>query len=103
MAEMPNIRANYEKYHEKGFEVVAISRDRKLDVLNQYVQSSQVPWTVVADLHARTPEAKQMATYYGVTAIPCAILIGRDGNVVSLNVRGKALEQQLEKLLGSGG
>src|SRR5690606_27910188 len=95
IAEMPNIRANYDKYHDQGFDVIAISIDTKLDALNQYVQTEQVPWTVVADRHAKTPASKQMATYYGVNAIPCTILIGRDGNVVSLSARGKQLEQQL--------
>lgn len=103
IAEMPNIRANYEKYHDQGFEVIAISIDSKLDALNQYVQKEQPPWTVVADRHAKTPASKQLAAYYGVNAIPCTILIGRDGNVVSLSARGPQLEQQLKKLLGSGG
>jgi hypothetical protein len=44
-----------------------------------------------------------LAAYYGVNAIPCTILIGRDGNVVSLSARGPQLEKQLEKLLSSGG
>jgi len=42
-----------------------------------------------------------MARYYGVMSIPFTVLIGRDGNVIAMNVRGPALERELEKLLGT--
>lgn len=102
IAEMPNIRANYDKYHDQGFEVIAISIDSDLNRLNQYVETEQPPWTVVADRHKKNPASKQLASFYGVNAIPCTILIGRDGNVVALNVRGDRLGKELEKLMGGG-
>ena len=41
-----------------------------------------------------------MADYYGIFGIPVAVLVGKDGKVISLNARGPALEKELEKLLG---
>ena len=41
-----------------------------------------------------------MAEYFGINAIPAAILVDKKGNVVSLNARGPELTKQLEKLLG---
>ncbi len=41
-----------------------------------------------------------MAVYYGVTGIPLAILIDRDGTVVSLLARGENLVRELRRLLG---
>ena len=103
IAEMPNIKKNYDQYHEQGFDVIAISIDRDLKALRAYVEKEQVPWTVVADNHEETSRSDNMSDLYGVNSIPCTILIGRDGKVVALNIRGTQLDKQLEKLIGSGG
>ncbi|MEX2168374.1 MAG: redoxin family protein [Pirellulales bacterium] len=103
IAEMPNIKKNYDQYHEQGFDVIAISIDRDLKALRAYVEKEQVPWTVVADNHEENPRSDNMSDLYGVNSIPCTILIGRDGKVVALNIRGTDLDKQLEKLIGSGG
>jgi hypothetical protein len=47
---------------------------------------------------AGAPHVKE----FGVNGIPATYLISRDGKIVSISARGQRLEQQLEKLLGSG-
>ena len=98
MEEMPNIRRNYEKYHERGFEVVAVSVDRDLQSLQQYLMNDAPPWTVLVDQHPqnKTP----MSAHYAITGIPSTFLIGADGKVLMLNCRGARLGKELERLLG---
>jgi peroxiredoxin len=98
MAEVRNIKDNYAKYHDKGFEVVGISLDKMaVKELAAFIQKEGVPWTICRD--ADSPQ--RMAEYYGVSGIPNMILIGRDGNVVSLHVRGESLGPQIEKALSA--
>ncbi|MEL6894940.1 MAG: thioredoxin-like domain-containing protein [Planctomycetota bacterium] len=97
--EIPNILANYEKYHDKGFEVVAISVDKSMDTLNKYVQTEQPPWTIVADRHPNN--SNSMSQRYKITGIPSVFLLGPDGKVVVENCRGARLGAALEKYLGS--
>jgi hypothetical protein len=40
-----------------------------------------------------------LATQYGVNSIPRAILVDRQGNVVTLSARGEALGEMVAKLL----
>jgi thiol-disulfide isomerase/thioredoxin len=98
-AEMPNIKKLYAAYHDRGFEVVGISLDKGRDAPIKYMEKEELPWTCLFD---REPGkgAEPLAEYYAVFAIPQAILIGRDGRVVSLQARGDELEQLLEKLIG---
>jgi peroxiredoxin len=103
IAEMPNIRKNYDKYHEQGFDVIAISIDDDQKALRDYVEKEQVPWTVVADRHEDASRSDSMSAYYGVNSIPSTILIGRDGKVVTLSARGPQLDEHLAKLIRSGG
>jgi thiol-disulfide isomerase/thioredoxin len=97
--EMPNIRRNFEKYHDRGFEVVAVSVDRDLEALRSYLEKEAPPWTILVDRHP--DNSTQMGEHYGVTAIPTTILVGQDGKVITLSCRGAALEKHLEQLLGS--
>lgn len=99
-AEMPNIAKNYEAFHKRGFDVVSVSIDQDRKALEDFVAENKHPWTVVLDNTEARGTDKSMATYYGIIGIPQVILVGRNGNVISLNVRGPQLGQELEKLLG---
>ena len=41
-----------------------------------------------------------VSEYYSITAIPCPVLIGKDGKVISLNARDIELKEQLVKIYG---
>jgi thiol-disulfide isomerase/thioredoxin len=97
-AEIPNIRENWEKYHENGFDVVAVSVDEDLNALNAFVAEEKPPWTVVADNHPSNRIS--MGGKFGIRAIPAFILVDRDGKVAAVNCRGPLLGQQLAKLTG---
>jgi thiol-disulfide isomerase/thioredoxin len=99
-AEIPNIARNYEAYHQRGFEVVSISVDQDRAKLEEFLEANKHPWTVLQDNAAAKGTDKSMSTYYGVIGIPETVLIGRDGKVVALGVRGPALGSELLKLLG---
>jgi len=104
-AELPNVKANYERFHDKGFEVVGVSLDDATDggkeKLDEFLAQNDIPWTNLysADENA-TGWEHPMAAYYGIMGIPATMLVGRDGKVVSLSARGESLTEQLEKLLG---
>jgi len=94
-AEYPGMKANYEKYHDQGFEIVGVSLDRDRKALEKYITDKKVPWITLHEKEAggRHPAAAR----YGITGIPTMILIGRDGKVVSLRARGSELTRLLEE------
>jgi thiol-disulfide isomerase/thioredoxin len=102
VAEMPNVKKAYDRYHAKGFEVVGVSLDSEQAPLDEFVKENKIPWVqvfhkpVASDDNWQNPLAKK----YNVTGIPAMFLIGKDGKVVSRNVRGEALEKALARLLG---
>lgn len=98
IAEYPNILANYEAYHKKGFDVVGVSLDSDREALEKYIAEKHVPWVTLHEKEGggQHPAAK----YYGVLGIPTVILINKEGKVISLNARGPELGKLLEKELG---
>lgn len=100
-AEIPNILDAYKGYHEKGFDVVGISLDDSEEKVKSYVEENKLPWTTIYDQAAETDDKDaSMASKYGVFAIPEMMLVDAKGNVIARNVRGEALQANLQKLLG---
>jgi len=100
VAEIGNLRAEYEKWHAKGFEVVGVSLDEDRDTLSQFVEAKQIPWPILYEEPGGAEWRHPLASYYGITGIPTVVLIGRDGNVITLDALGKKLGAALERLLG---
>jgi peroxiredoxin len=99
-AELPNIEHAYDAYHARGFEVLSVSIDQDREDLDDFLHEHKLPWTVLLDASEAAGTDASLATYYGIISIPASILVGRDGKVVMLGVRGPRLGRELEKLLG---
>lgn len=95
-AEMPNVKAAYEKYHAKGFEVLGVSLDNKKDAWLKAIETLGLPWQHLSDLKGWECEASGM---YGVQGIPCTMLIAQDGTIVATDLRGEELDKKLAELL----
>lgn len=97
-AELPHVKKVYEQYHDKGFDVVGIALDKTKEPVDEFLSDQEIPWATLyaADADGQHP----MAEKYGVMAIPTAILVDKEGIVVSLNARGDELDRQVERLLG---
>lgn len=96
--ENPNVVAAYKKYHDKGFEIVGVSLDNKKDAWLTAIHKDDLTWTHVSDLKGWQNE---VALEYAVKSVPTSFLVGPDGKIIGKNLRGEALQQELEKLLGS--
>ena len=98
--EIPNVKKLYAYYHEKGFEVIGISSDRDVETLKKFIEKEEMPWKQMMRDKALVADGQTMGAYYGVTGIPTMILIGKDGKVITINARGRALEEALAEIYG---
>lgn len=94
--EMPHVKAAYEKFKEKGFDVVGLSFDQDKEAWTGAIQSLALPWHHLSDLKGWKCVAGEV---YGINSIPATLLVGPDGKIVANNLRGDALEKKLEELL----
>ena len=94
-AENPNVVAAYEKYHDKGFDILGVSLDRSKDDWLEAVEKDNLTWTQVSDLKYWKNDA---AALYGVSAIPSNFLLDKDGTILAKNVRGEELQEKLAEI-----
>jgi thiol-disulfide isomerase/thioredoxin len=113
-AELPNVIANYQKYHDKGFEVIGVSLEnanlgakdtvertaaklaKARKVLTDFLAEKGMPWPQYFDGKFWKTA---IAMKYDINSIPAMFLLDQSGKVVSTNARGPKLEAEVKRLL----
>lgn len=98
IAEMPNVKRVYDKYHAQGFEVIGITLDKASDIerVNAEIVRLGMPWPQFIDMENRR---NRFADELGIIAIPAPLLFDQQGLLVSARARGSRLEAEVAKLL----
>jgi peroxiredoxin len=95
-AENPNVVKVYEKYHDKGLNIVGVSLDRTEEAWKKAIEDDGLTWQHVSHVaYFNDPIAK----LYNVDAIPAAFLLDENGVIVAKNLRGPALEEKVAEML----
>jgi thiol-disulfide isomerase/thioredoxin len=102
VAELPNVKATYDRYHADGFEVIAVSLDKEPDKLAKFVKEHDLPWPQII---FGEPEKRfwnnPVAQKYDVRAIPFTLLVDREGRLLAAGLHGSELPQRVADALGS--
>jgi thiol-disulfide isomerase/thioredoxin len=98
-AELPKVVAAYNRYHDKGFEVLSVSLDRPQQgpALLQFIKDNNMTWRQIYD--GRYWKAA-VAVQYGVHSIPCPVLVDGDTGTIIATDTG-ALGQKLIRAVDS--
>ena len=81
----------------KGFNIVALSFDNKLENWTKAIEDMQMPWIHLSDLKGWKTVAGQI---YGVNAIPASFLVDPNGTIIAADLRGEKLEAKLKEVYG---
>jgi len=96
--EMPNIRKAYDKYHDKGFDIVSISLDSNHEAWAKSIKNMGMKWHQMSDLKGWESKGAEL---YNIRSIPATILYAPDGTVVQSNLRGVKLLDRLAEIFGN--
>jgi thiol-disulfide isomerase/thioredoxin len=100
VAELPNVLANYSKYHDKGFEILGISLDKENSEtkLTSFTTERKMSWPQIYD--GKWWQSR-IATLYAVESIPFMLLVDGDtGEILSgPATRGERLGPAIERAL----
>lgn len=121
IATFPHLKQLHEEFHDQGLEIVGVTRqynykwnddtsrpakvneevtlEEELAMLDRFMSQHELPHATIV-----TPKASEMQTAYGVTGIPHAVLIDRQGNVRMIKVgsgpaNAEALHDMVKQLI----
>lgn len=95
---MPHLKEMYNKYHDKGLEVIGISLDNKgMEAqVKQVVEKQGLPWP---QRFTGRGMDDPLAKLYKISALPTIWLLDKDGKIVEQNAHGERLEPLIRKYL----
>ncbi len=94
--EMPNVLKTYEKYHDKGFEIIGVSLDKDKEKLVAFIKENNVQWPQYFDGQGWQ---NKLSSQYGVNSIPSTYLLDKEGKIIGKKLRGEALDAAVGKAL----
>lgn len=94
--ENPNVVKVYERYKDKGFEILAVSLDSNKDRWLKAIADDKLTWLHVSELKGWKGDISRT---YGVNSIPQTVLLDAEGRILARNLRGPALERKIAEVL----
>ncbi len=100
--EMPSVVAMWEDLQDDGFRIVGISVDRTkpeapaADTVRKFAEANRMTWTQIVE---DKPGGGDAASLYQIWTIPHTVLVGKDGNVIALDLMGAQLHEAARKAL----
>jgi peroxiredoxin len=95
--ENPNVVNVYNKYKDKGFDILGVSLDSNGDAWKRAIEQDGLPWPHISDLKGWKSSHAQL---YSINSIPQTVLVDKQGRILARNLRGESLEAKLKELFG---
>lgn len=86
----------YEKYHNKGLEIIGVSLDNDYKKWTAAIQKDGLPWIHVSALKKWKCESVSL---YDVKSVPHTVILDSQNRIIARNVRGEELAKLIAELL----
>lgn len=93
LRQLPVLKELYNKYKDDGLEVLGVAVWDQPEATEQAIVKHDLPWDCIIDAQTIPTDI------YGINAIPCIILFGPDGTIISRDKQGDELVAEVEKAL----
>jgi thiol-disulfide isomerase/thioredoxin len=97
LAELPRLKALRDRHSREHFEILGIS----LDVTSRqsfvsWLNRNRIDWPQV---HERAGYSAGVPRLFGIDRLPRTILVGRDGTIAAVDLRGDHLAARIDELV----
>ena len=93
-ADIPHIKEVYEKYKDKGLNVLAISFDSNKAAWKSALKKLKMPWEQLIEVNGTNSD---LAKAYQIYGIPYGILLDSEGTIIAVRLDAQSLEEFLLK------
>jgi len=100
--EIPGMLEAYEKYHDKGLEIVSIyiweQDPNAVATVQRIVAQEKLPWLIISESLTEKSGQPPQGKSFGIQGVPTMLLVDKEGKVLVAEARGARLQQELKKL-----
>ena len=92
----------YEKYRDKGFEIVSIyvweRGEDPVATVKKSVASDKLPWIILSEALTVNSGQPEQGDFYVASGVPTMVLVDKEGKVLMMVARGEALQAKLAEI-----
>lgn len=96
--ENPNVRAAYDEFKDKGFDVISVSVDTKDEAWRKALDEDKPTWAQVVDYRG-TKDG--LYKWYNLNGIPAIFLVDGNGTIVAKKLRGSKIRETVVEYLNN--
>ena len=99
--ELPGMLDAYQKYHDKGLEIVSVyigergTETEQVEIVKKAVEEKQLPWIIISEaLTVKAGQPKQVK-FYAINGVPTMLLVDKEGKIIMQDARSPNLQKKL--------
>ncbi|MDR2168528.1 MAG: TlpA family protein disulfide reductase [Planctomycetaceae bacterium] len=103
--EIPGLISAYEKYKDKGLEIVSVyvweqgdDTDKIVETVKKSVEDEKISWLIVSEELTEKAGKPKQNEFYAIQGVPTILLIDKNGKIIDINIRGQRLQDKLEEI-----
>ena len=101
-AHIPSMLEAYEKYHDKGFDIISVyTWQRESDpvaAVRKHVEEWQLPWIILSEELSKRAGQPEYGDAYNFRGVPQIMLVDKEGKVIATNIQFGELLPRLAKI-----
>lgn len=97
---IPHWKEVYQKYHDKGFDILSVSDDNKWSAWTKAMDEEKMPWAQVDDRFSRKNMPADVGSLYMTTFIPFYVLLDKEGKILVYTGDESKIDAKLKEVFG---
>jgi thiol-disulfide isomerase/thioredoxin len=97
---IPHWKTVYQKYHDKGFDIVSVSDDSKWNDWTKAMDVEKMPWMQVDDTFPKKNMPAEVGSLYMTTYIPFYVLLDKEGKILVYTDNEAKIDEKLKEIYG---
>ena len=86
--EIPGMLEAYQKYHDKGFEIVSVyiwevEESDAVATVRQFVEQEKLPWIILSESLTAKAGQQPQGEAFGIKGVPTMVLVDKRGKIVA--------------------
>ncbi|MBD1366594.1 AhpC/TSA family protein [Mucilaginibacter sp. ZT4R22] len=95
---IPHWKAVYQKYHDKGFDIISVSDDSKWKDWKKAMDDEKMPWVQVCDEFPVKGMPARVGSLYMTHTIPHYVLLDKEGKILVYSADETKIDEKLKEL-----
>jgi thiol-disulfide isomerase/thioredoxin len=88
VAETPTLITVYNKFKDRGFEIIGVCLDEEKEIAEKYIQDNNIKWPNFFDGKSWN---SQIIQDFGIFSIPTMLYLNRNGEVTDFSIEAKIM------------